>query len=234
MSESHVLERPQEEQFDDVPTGVEFERFDGDSETQPTIERPWDPESIRVSTKSFSLRNVLDMIEDGDLELAPDFQRNRVWKASQKSSLIESILLQIPLPAFYFAEDSEGMLRVVDGLQRLSTVKQFVRDGEGDTFALTGLEYLADAKGKRFSQLPSPWRRRIYNTQIVVHVIDPTTPTGVKYDIFKRIKTGGSPLNHQEIQHCMSKQRSRDFLRRCTHMEEFDLVTNGKLRDMCA
>ena len=94
MSESHVLERPQEEQFDDVPTGVEFERFDGDSETQPTIERPWDPESIRVSTKSFSLRNVLDMIEDGDLELAPDFQRNRVWKASQKSSLIESILLQ--------------------------------------------------------------------------------------------------------------------------------------------
>lgn len=231
MSESHVLDRPQEEQFDDVPTGVEFERFDADSETQSTIERPWDPESIRVSTKSFSFRNILDMIEDGDLELAPDFQRNRVWKVSQKSSLIESILLQIPLPAFYFAEDSEGMLRVVDGLQRLSTVNQFVRDGEGDTFALTGLEYLADAKGKRFNQLPSPWRRRIYNTQIVVHVIDPTTPTGVKYDIFKRINTGGSPLNHQEIRHCMSKQRSRDFLRRCTHMEEFDLVTNGKLRD---
>lgn len=231
MSESHVLDRPQEEQFDDVPTGVEFERFDSDSETQPTIERPWDPESIRVSTKNFSFRNVLDMIEEGDLELAPDFQRNRVWKAAQKSSLIESILLQIPLPAFYFAEDSEGMLRVVDGLQRLSTVKQFVRDGDGDTFALTGLEYLENAKGKRFKQLPAPWQRRIYNTQIVVHVIDPTTPTGVKYDIFKRINTGGSPLNHQEIRHCMSKQRSRDFLHRCTHMHEFDVVTNGKLRD---
>ena len=81
------------------------------------------------------------MIDDGDLELAPDFQRNTVWKARQKSRLIESILLQIPLPAFYFAEDANGMMRVVDGLQRLSTVRSYVR-GEPTDFALSGLEYL--------------------------------------------------------------------------------------------
>jgi hypothetical protein len=228
MSESPVLELPREEQYDDQATGVEVERFEDDGTPGVVIERPWDPESIRVATKSFSFRNVLDMLRDGDIELAPDFQRNRVWKATQKSRLIESILLQIPLPAFYFTEDSEGMLRVVDGLQRLSTVQQFVQD---ESFALTSLEYLHDAEGKHFHELPAPWRRRIQNTQIVVHVIDPTTPSGVKYDIFKRINTGGSPLNHQEIRHCMSKQRSRDFLGRCTHMAEFDAATGGRLVD---
>ncbi len=230
MTEADLQAR--EELFEDSPTGVEVEHLESDDEGQPAIERPpWNPEHIRVSTKNFSIRNVLDLIKDGDLELAPDFQRNRVWKSQQKSRLIESIILQIPLPAFYFAEDGEGMMRVVDGLQRLSTVADFVDDGTADAFSLAGLEYLDEAKGKYFSELPTPWRRRIYNTQIVVHVIDPTTPTAVKYDIFRRINTGGSPLNHQEIRHCMSKQRSREFLKRCTHLPEFDQATGGTLRD---
>lgn len=220
-------QRVREELFENSPTGVEIEQLDGGPEERPAIEAPWSPEHIRVSTKTFSMRNVIDLIEEGDLELAPDFQRYRVWKIQQKSRLIESILLQIPLPAFYFAEDSEGMMHIVDGLQRLSTVAEFV----GNSFSLSGLEYLDDARGKRFNELPPPWRRRIYNAQIVVHVIDPATPTGVKYDIFKRINTGGSPLNHQEIRHCMSKQRSRDFLKRCTHLPEFNRATGGTLRD---
>ncbi|WP_250285528.1 GmrSD restriction endonuclease domain-containing protein [Frankia sp. CiP1_Cm_nod2] len=193
-----------EEYFDNMATGVEAE-FDGE---QPGIARPWDPDDIRVGTKQFSLRNILDLIDDGDLELAPDFQRNKVWKARQKSRLIESILLQIPLPAFYFAEDTSGMMRVVDGLQRLSAVHSYVR-GRQQAFALTDLEYLGSAEKKRFEELAPALRRRINNAQIVVHVIDPTTPPDVKYDIFKRINTGGTPLNAQEIRHCMSRKRSR-------------------------
>jgi len=122
-----------EEYFENAPTGVEVE-----SDDQAGIDRPWNPSDIRVSTKQFSLRNILDLIDEGDLELAPDFQRNQVWKARQKSRLIESILLQIPLPAFYFAEDTNGMMRVVDGLQRLSTVHSFVRGGK-NSFVLTTL-----------------------------------------------------------------------------------------------
>lgn len=218
--------KPREEYVDNEPTGVEVE---GVAEDEQEISHPWEPEQIRVNTKPFSLRNILDMIAEGDIELAPDFQRNQVWKLPQKSRLIESILLQIPLPAFYFAEDSDGMMRVVDGLQRLSTVRDFVRGGPNGGFALKGLEYL-DIDGKRFDELPPAWRRRINNTQIVVHVIDPTTPTGIKYDIFKRINTGGSPLSSQEIRHCMSKERSRKFLKRCTNMTEFDQATDGRLR----
>ena len=84
---------------DDLPIETEEPQF-------RDIERPWDPESIRVATNSFSLRNMIDLIAEGSLDLAPDFQRLQVWKEVQRTQLIESILLQIPLPAFYFAEDT--------------------------------------------------------------------------------------------------------------------------------
>lgn len=223
-----VEEKLFEEYDENEALGVELESVEGEFED---IKRPWEPESIRVSTKTFSLRNILDLISEGSLDLAPDFQRLQVWKIKQKAQLIESILLQIPLPAFYFAEDADGMMRVVDGLQRLSTVQDFVvggSDGRGG-FRLKELEYVADVQGKRFADLPAPWQRRIYNTQIVAHVIDPATPAPVKYDIFRRINTGGTPLNAQEIRHCMSKKRSRDFLKRCVESPEFTSATDGAL-----
>ena len=171
---------------------------DNDPEVEPDdvvfhdIEHPWDPEHIRVSTRSFSLRNVIDMITDGGLDLAPDFQRLHVWGPVQKVLLIESVLLQIPLPAFYFAEDTNGVMQVVDGVQRLSTINDFVTGDpkRGGGFPLVGVEYLSDVRGNRFNDLPPVWKRRIYNTQIVAHVIEPSTPADVMYDIFRRINTG--------------------------------------------
>ncbi|GGK73323.1 DUF262 domain-containing protein [Streptomyces flaveus] len=224
MTTAHEQEAPGvvEDVFDGLATGVEVE---GDGGADAAIVRPWDPASIRVTTNQFSLRNILDMIDEGSLELAPDFQRGQVWKIDQKSRLVESVLLQIPLPAFYFAEDSDGAFRVVDGLQRLSTLHAFVRGGE-QGFRLKGLEYLRE-NDKGFADLPVQWQRRIFNTQLVVNVIDPTTPPDVMYDIFKRINTGGTPLNAQEIRHCMSRKRSRDILKIMTSMVEFNTATNG-------
>lgn len=226
MSAPHALVI--EEYSENVGLGVEAEQ-----EEFQDIDRPWDPESIRVTTKSFSLRNILDLIREGSLDLAPDFQRLRVWKPVQQTQLIESLLLQIPLPTFYFAEDTDGILRVVDGVQRLSTIDDFVNggsDGNGG-FLLDGLEYIADVRGKRFGNLPPLWKRRIYNTQIVVHVIAPSTPAPVMYDIFRRINTGGTPLNAQEIRHCVSKPRSRAFLKRLVGLPEFGRATGNRLRD---
>ena len=210
---------------DDLPIETEEPQF-------RDIERPWDPESIRVSTNSFSLRNMIDLIAEGSLDLAPEFQRLQVWKEVQRAQLIESILLQIPLPAFYFAEDAEGMLQVVDGVQRLSTIYDFVSGGNSGKggFPLNGLEYLADVKGKLFDDLPNLWKRRIYNTQIVAHVIAPTTPPDVMYDIFRRINTGGTPLTGQEIRHCVAKKRSRAFLKRLVALPAFKKATPAALQ----
>ena len=204
-----------------------------DDEVFHDIDHPWDPEDIRVSTRNFSLRNMLDMIAERGLDLAPDFQRLHVWKPVQRVQLIESVLLQIPLPAFYFAEDATGVMQVVDGVQRLSTINDFVTGdpNRGGGFPLNGLEYLGDVKGKRFNDLPAVWKRRIHNTQIVAHVIEPSTPAAVMYDIFRRINTGGTPLRAQEIRHCVSKQRSRAFLKELAETAAFETATTGKLKN---
>jgi hypothetical protein len=218
---------------------VEETLVDNDPEVEPDdvvfqdIDDPWDPEDIRVSTRSFSLRNMIDMIAEGGLDLAPDFQRLQVWGQVQKVQLIESVLLQIPLPAFYFAEDATGVMQVVDGVQRLSTINDFVTGdpSRGGGFPLVGLEYLIDVKGKRFKDLPAVWKRRIHNTQIVAHVIEPSTPPVVMYDIFRRINTGGTPLRAQEIRHCVSKQRSRAFLKELAATAAFENATGGVLKN---
>jgi hypothetical protein len=119
-------------------------------------------------------------------------------------------------------------MKVVDGLQRLSTLHSFARE---ESFTLRGLEYLSGEEGKSFHQLPALWQRRIHQTQIIAHIIDPQTPPQVKYDIFKRINTGGTPLNTQEIRHALSGQRSRDFLRTCAESPEFITAVGERFRD---
>jgi len=213
-----------EEYEGNEPTGVEA---DPEEETGRVIE-PYDPTKIRVDPKVYSVRQVLDMIDDKELDLAPDFQRRRVWRVKQKSLLIESILLRIPLPAFYFNSDIDGRLQVVDGVQRLSTIYDFVRSG---VMELTELEYLGEELGgKTYEKIKGTnWGRRILNTQIFANVIDPQTPIRVKFDIFKRINTGGSPLNAQEIRHCMSKDRARNFLKHLCEMPAFQEVVGPSM-----
>lgn len=206
-----------EEYVGNRATDVEFEEQDA---AEPT--NPWDPEQIRIHTKAYSLRQLVDMIKDGDIDLAPDFQRQYVWKNVQRWGLIESLLLGIPLPSFYFNEDREGRLQVVDGVQRLTTIYSFYQ-GE---FALGKLAYL-DLDGQRIESLSGTYRRRLNNTQFVAHVIDPQTPYRVKFDVFKRINTGGTPLSAQEIRHCMSKPRSRNFLSGLVELPEFKDVMGG-------
>ena len=188
--------------------------------------KPWDPAKIRITTKNFSLRDVVDQIEDGDIDLAPDFQREYVWQARQRTRLIESILLGIPLPAFYFNQDDDGTYQVVDGVQRLSTISLFMRNEHALNAA--DLEYLITLDGLTYEQLDAGSLRRFRATQIVVHVIEPQTPDEVKFDIFNRVNTLGSPLSAQETRHAMSKERSRKFIGELAEAEEFDKATDNQ------
>lgn len=215
---------PQEEFFENTPTDVEIE--EQESQDSSTGSKPWDPAKIRISTKPFSLRQIADMIDDKDIDLAPDFQRLYVWKPAQKSRLIESVLLGIPLPAFYFNQDDRGTLQVVDGVQRLTTIYNFMKNRD----RLFDLEYLKDNNNNRFEDLDPLLRRRFQQTQIFVNVIEPQTPDDVKFDVFKRINTGGSPLTAQEIRHCMSRDRSRDLLKTLVSLECFHQATADAFR----
>jgi hypothetical protein len=203
------------------PPAVDEEE-DVSSEASRPI-KPWDPKQIRITTKNYTLREVFAQLEEGELDLAPDFQRSFVWHAKQQIRLIESILLGIPLPAFYFNLDSSGGMQVIDGVQRLTTVRRFMSDDL--ELSDDDLEYLHDFAEDTFSNLDSATRRRFQSTQIVAHVIEPQTPDEVKYDIFNRVNTGGSPLKAQEIRHCMSKSRSRNFLKELSEGQNFNEAT---------
>lgn len=230
MNQPPTLPDAVSEYFDnrDTDVQVETERPPGAGDPEP-----WDPEKIRIHTKHYSLRQVVDMVAERDLDLAPDFQRQYVWKDWQKCGLIESLLLGIPLPSFYFNEESDGRMQVVDGVQRLTTIFTFVHD---KGFALRGLTYLHDLEERKFDELDGVFRRRLLGAQFVAHVIDPQTPYRVKFDIFRRLNTGGSPLSAQEIRHCMSRERSRAFLKKLAEAPQFadaagSLVKHPRMAD---
>ncbi|RED02037.1 DUF262 domain-containing protein [Ectopseudomonas oleovorans] len=206
---------------DDITLSSDIE--DEDISNGETTLQPWDPSKIRITTKNFSLREIFDQIKFLEIDLNPDFQREFVWKQRQRTRLIESILLGIPLPAFYFNQDEEGRYQVVDGVQRLSTIYEFMNNKH--TLQATELEYLFDLNGRNFESLDPAINRRFRSAQIVVHIIEPQTPDEVKYDIFNRVNTLGSPLSAQEIRHAMSKDRSRKFLFELTTLESFNYAT---------
>lgn len=196
------------------------------------VPNPYDPEMIRVEPSNISLRETLIMIESGEINLSPDFQRNVVWDNVRKSRLIESVLLRIPLPVFYFSADRQGVLSVVDGLQRLTAIKEFMQN----KLPLQGLEYLRECDGSTYNKgeksLDDRLLRRFNLTQITINIIDAQSPTRVKYDIFRRLNTGGRPLNSQELRNCLSSDSLRNALRRMAGSKEFKLTTTDSISDI--
>jgi hypothetical protein len=206
--------------------GVELEEV-GDEEM---ILEPFDPRLIDVTTETRSLDTLIKRLQIDRIDLDPDFQRSRgIWTPQKKSQLIESLLLRIPLPTFYVAEiEDEGGLgddrwAVVDGIQRLSTIAQFVTpDTLGQSpLRLHGLQYLDREEGKSFEELPAALRLRILESQFTIQVIRKTTPEAVKLNIFARINTGGVPLSAQELRHALTPGLARAFLRDLAHSEAF-------------
>ncbi|MFA0661658.1 DUF262 domain-containing protein [Vibrio splendidus] len=218
---------------DESFTGIENEREDSniipdDSKTKmESSERANGKVKIRQLTPVLSL--IFDRLSFDEIELQPDFQRkDRIWPVVKKAKLIESILMGLPLPVFYFAEKDNGDWIVVDGLQRITTVFDYM-SGE---FELDKLEVLGDDyNGKKFRDLPRGEQRKIREYAITAHLIDlESDKEDMIVELFHRINTYGVKLSDQEIRSAMNKGSSVKFLRYLASSNEFKLATNEKIK----
>jgi len=201
---------------------------DPDEDLPPqNITIPYDPSKTVIDTKPMSLDLLVRRLKHDEIDLAPEFQRSAdLWNDERMSRLIESVLIRIPLPVFYFDASEDRSWLVIDGLQRLSTFKRFIVENK---LRLTRLEYLKHLEGKTFLELPRDLQRRIEETQVTVHLIQPGTPSDVKYNIFRRINTGGLILTSQEIRHAMNRGGAANkFLMELARLPEFlEATTNS-------
>ena len=208
----------------DESVGVEHElEQDG---TASEVE-PFDPTLIRIEREPMMVYLILRRIREEAIDLQPDFQREvGIWDDVRKSRLIESMLLRIPLPAFYLDASDEDKWLVIDGLQRLTTINSFM--GSKD-LSLRNLEFWQEYNGATFDDLPRSLQRRLEETQLMLYLVQQGTPDKVKYNIFKRINTGGMPLSGQEIRHALNQGASTLLLEGLAKSQEFQTAVNGSV-----
>jgi len=210
--------------------GLEYEEdILGETENDSQEEVPFNADKIRIDQQMLSLKYIMELMDGGLMELNPGYQRNRVWKDNKKKSLlIESLMLRIPIPAFYFYENEDSKFQVIDGQQRLATIHEFVNN----EFKLSGLEYLDETCSKKlFKDIDTKYQQRIYRTQIAVNILDARSPKKVIYDIFRRINTGGMKLNPQEMRNAICKPSVREFLKKSIMNENYLCATRNLVKD---
>jgi uncharacterized protein with ParB-like and HNH nuclease domain len=151
--------------------------------------------------KDFSIREFLTMKNDGELILQPLYQRNFVATDLIASKLIESILLDVPIPVVYLAEEQDENFSVIDGQQRLTSFLCYLEGKFPDSrpFKLSGLKVLPDLNRKLFADLDSELQKKIRSTTIHSIIIKKESNPDIKFEIFERLNTGSTKLNEDEI-----------------------------------
>jgi len=173
-----------------------------------------DPEAVLSKRKIFTDKSdpkVGSLYQDeqaGDLVLAPIFQRRKVWDDKRSSRLVESAILEVPLPVFYLAESPDGTQEVIDGQQRLTALFRFM----SNEYALSSLKALPGLNGKYFRDLDTPTQKAIKNCTVRVVLFKKESDPNLRFDIFERLNTGAVPLNDQELRNCIYRGPYNDLL----------------------
>ena len=188
------------------------------------VEIPFNPNDISINIIPRTIGQLVDKLEYEEI-LIPSYQRlPDLWSSKKKSRFIESLMLNLPIPLFYFDEAEDNKWRVIDGLQRISTLEHFIildnkKDKNTTTITknrqpliLSDLEFKTEYNGKKWSELPRDIQRRIETNQVTINLIGKGTPEEVKYNIFSRINQGGEELTAQEIRTALFQGYRIEFL----------------------
>ena len=185
-----------------------------------------DPSLLVISSKDrklvthpydFIIRSLKGQIDDKTLILADKFQRRRVWDEIKSSRLIESLLLNVPIPVCYFAELDDGSYSVIDGQQRLTAIYRFVNN----EFALKSLKVRPDLNGKRFHQLDVSDSRLVNSRAIRCIVILKESDPDIRFDVFERLNTNSVKLNPQELRNSLYRGKLNDLIQKLSEYENF-------------
>ena len=225
MNMRYIDDQKDLEDYNTVDINIEAEEKEQDENTDnyPNL-------SIKIEQAQYSIFELKRKYDKDRICIDPDFQRNLVWTNKQKSELIESVIMQIPLPLIYLAENEDGKLVVVDGRQRLTTFFQFL-DNE---FRLKDLKILPQINGMNFNELEeshlySRYVTIIEDTQLVVQIIKYPTKDRVRFDIFDRVNRGGTPLNKQEMRNALYQGNATKLLDELSKMKSFKDATGGAI-----
>lgn len=183
-------------------------------------------DTVFVRKDQRTVRDIVTRIEKGRYIMNPDFQRDFIWSLKQQARLIESCLMRIPLPVLYVAEDLDGKIIVVDGLQRLTTFYNYLND----KFSLKGIgKKNSIISGKKFTELPINLQERIEDTQLTLYILDSKAPERARLDIFERVNSGEA-LTRQQMRNCLYTGKATRWLMKASKDSSFIKATGGSIK----
>lgn len=182
----------------------------------------FDSQRRKVDVDNFdvTVRELVRMVESGEIDRAPEYQRKFRWDETRESKLIESVLLGLPVPTIFMATNKDGTWELVDGLQRISSLVHFLGSyaslnktiGKSERLVLFGLEKLSSFNGKTFDDLPESIQLHLMKRALRVTSLSDKSDLEVRFDTFERLNTGGIALSPQEIRSCVYQGALSEFL----------------------
>ncbi|MGC9086011.1 MAG: HNH endonuclease family protein [Thermoproteota archaeon] len=199
---------------------LEEENIFEQTEVEQPLSIPKEARRVIWQAKDFNTKHLYDMWKEGELNIQPEFQRFEVWDSTKKSRLIESALLEVPIPPIYLAEENDGKYSVIDGQQRLRSFFDFF-DGH---LALRGLLVLRELNGKKFAELEKETKSSLRNFTPHVIIIKRESHPDIKFEIFERFNTGSVKLNDQELRNCIYRGEYNNLLKELSENKDFQFL----------
>ena len=201
----------------DIQNSIEFNNESNEENTDKDSAKKRRVYSDKTDRSIFELYR---QYQKGNLELQPEFQRLNVWDNKKSSRLIESVLMEVPIPVIYLNEESVGYYSVIDGQQRLNAFFRFL---END-LRLSGLVFFQELNGKKYQDLPSNLQDKFENSTIRIIEIRQESEPDVKFEIFERLNTGSVQLNAQELRNCIYRGKYNDLLENFAKNKDFQFL----------